>query len=328
MHDGPPSIDYYFVTCDSKFMRGFERTDDLQGATLRQRARVFLAEACGLGSLYTRVAVWGELDDKRTGSLSRSPITPMELARFKDDMTKVPPEGRYALLAQTIPRDRDKSAESQKVWFDVIPGLTEYPIVRSVAWAARNILAPAKSQWLHAGDLGAGTGALSASLLQQEGQLLPTADRITLVDRVPALLNVAAHRYGTAMEYIQGDVTGLPFADQSFDLLVSGGLVYSLGREHQKPFFSEIGRLLQPGGVYIDGDYTKDPLPEVPNEAIFHLARLLKGNVAQMEIRGDPLAGVNQEEYFKGFGLTFNQQLHSDELSGAEVSLRILQKTE
>jgi SAM-dependent methyltransferase len=309
-------------------MRGFEHTNDLQGATVRQRFRVFGAETLGLGSLYTRLAVWGELDDKRNGSLSAAAVQPVELARFKEKVERTSSEEhRYALLSQPIPTDKNKDCAHQRVWFDVIPGLTEQPIIRTIASAAHAVLPPAKSKWQHAGDLGAGVGAVGAALLGVGSDVPPVAERLTLIDRVPSLLGVASQRYGAAMEYMQADVTAVPAPSHSFDLLTSGGLVYSLGAKLQDPYFGEVSRLLKPGGTYIDGDYTEDRLPTEPNDGLFHLGWLLKGNLATREMRGNPLDGVNQEDYFSQFGLAFEQQPFLDATSGAQVNIRTLTKT-
>ena len=309
-------------------MHDFENTHNLQGATLSQRARIFLAETLRIGPLFTRAAVWGELDDRLNGSLSESPVTPSELAYFEDSLSEeTSEEARYALLAQPIPSDKDISSENQRVWFDVIPGLTEYPIVRGIAKIARSISPPNKARWEHVGDLGSGTGAVGAAFLKDETNLSSPTERLTLIDRVPSLLAVAAKRYGSGMEYVEGDVTNLPFPDQTFDLLLSGGLVYSLGKGSQDAYFSEVSRLLQPGGVYIDGDYTERYLHDEPNVGLFHLSYLIKWYLSPMEGMGNPLRGINQEEYFKKFGLNLSQQSYLDEVSGRQVIIRVLQKT-
>jgi ubiquinone/menaquinone biosynthesis C-methylase UbiE len=94
-------------------------------------------------------------------------------------------------------------------------------------------------------DLGCGTGLQTAAVAA-------TAREVVGVDLSPDLLNKAANRCrGLAnVELMLADATGLPFADSSFDAVISYGEVLSHVVEYDKPF-AEVSRVLKHGGTFI-----------------------------------------------------------------------------
>jgi ubiquinone/menaquinone biosynthesis C-methylase UbiE len=69
-------------------------------------------------------------------------------------------------------------------------------------------------------------GCGSARLLCRVGRAAPLS--LTAFDSEPAALQLAeatARVFGVKIEPVQGDVRALPFADDSFDLILSGGLL-------------------------------------------------------------------------------------------------------
>jgi len=294
----------------------------LERATLKERGRIFLSRCSGFEGALTRLVVRAEIADRINSDTADPEISPRALADFFLTMLHTPPDKAYGLLAQPVPAV-DAKEHSGRVWFDAIEGLTNHSIVQSVAAQARRLAPPDKSRWEHAADLGAGTGELG-KLLLDDGSGGRIADQVTLVDRTPELLGVAARRYGDAMNYVRGDVLQLPFADESFDLMTSGGLVHSLGSAVQNAYFGEVSRLLKPGGVYLDGDQHEGPRV-TRNPGRSRLSRLIMWEASGLEIMGDPLHGVDKESYFSEFGLAFSEQIL--EHPGVEpITLRILQK--
>ena len=65
------------------------------------------------------------------------------------------------------------------------------------------------------------------------------------IDPVLPLLRVAGKIYD---EVYQSSGYGLPFADGSFDYVVSSDVIGHIGAEHKDQLFSEIHRVLKPGG--------------------------------------------------------------------------------
>lgn len=126
----------------------------------------------------------------------------------------------------------------------------------------RNLLrscAP-KGEGLSCLDIGCGPGFFSI-LLAQLGQ------KVTAFDYSEGMLAQAQENFaemGVEVETQQGDAQNLPFADDSFDYIVSRNLVWNLEQPEQA--YSEWLRVLKPGGklfvadanhylYYFDNDY-------------------------------------------------------------------------
>ena len=109
-------------------------------------------------------------------------------------------------------------------------------------------------------DLGCGPGFFSI-LLARNGH------RVTAFDYSEGMLDIARKNFaetGVDVETRQGDAQNLPFADGSFDYIVSRNLVWNL--EQPERAYSEWTRVLRPGGkllivdanhylYYYDADY-------------------------------------------------------------------------
>jgi SAM-dependent methyltransferase len=96
-------------------------------------------------------------------------------------------------------------------------------------------------------EIGAGNGVLLAHLDQALPELSPVA-----IEFSPDMLAVAQARALPKATLHQGDVRALPFPDASFDIVVTERCVINLmDREHQQAAFSQIARVLRPGGHYI-----------------------------------------------------------------------------
>ena len=91
-------------------------------------------------------------------------------------------------------------------------------------------------------DLGCGPGFFSI-LLAREGH------EVTSVDYSEGMLETARTNFreaGVTVSTSRGDVQALPFADNSFDYIVSRNLVWNL--EHPAKAYAEWMRILKPGG--------------------------------------------------------------------------------
>jgi ubiquinone/menaquinone biosynthesis C-methylase UbiE len=109
-------------------------------------------------------------------------------------------------------------------------------------------------------DLGAGTGTLAIML---EG-LVPGA-QVTGLDADPEILALArrkAAQAGARVEFVEGFSTELPFAEASFDVVLSTLFFHHLEPEAKRTTLSEVARVLRPGGRLHVADWGKptDPL--------------------------------------------------------------------
>jgi demethylmenaquinone methyltransferase/2-methoxy-6-polyprenyl-1,4-benzoquinol methylase len=110
---------------------------------------------------------------------------------------------------------------------------------RDRAWRRATVLAVAPRVGSRALDLGCGTGDLTAELV--EGGVAVAVG----LDPVPAMLDAAAAKV-PAGRWVEGDALRLPFADGSFDCVVSGFVMRNLA--DLPAALAEQRRVLQIGG--------------------------------------------------------------------------------
>jgi arsenite methyltransferase len=110
-------------------------------------------------------------------------------------------------------------------------------------------------------DLGSGAGTdalVAAQMVGEEG-------RVTGIDMTPEMLvkaRAAADQVGAEnVEFVEGEVERLPFADASFDVVISNGVIDLV--PDKDAVFSEIHRVLAPGGRIQIADVTiQNPVSE------------------------------------------------------------------
>ena len=141
------------------------------------------------------------------------------------------PSGDFALLQDIIEWDVGNWGRAVQLWDDEL----------GTDWSGRTAL-----------DLGAGGGGLSLYLALR-------GCRVTYCDftapRPAALELFRRHGVHQQVEYSRANVTRLPFADASFEIVAFKSLLASVGKfggmESQKSVFDEAYRVLKPGGVLL-----------------------------------------------------------------------------
>jgi tRNA (cmo5U34)-methyltransferase len=106
-------------------------------------------------------------------------------------------------------------------------------------------------------DVGAGTGLLSAFLLEK----LPDA-RLTLMDISENMLEVAKKRFATRpdTEYIVCDYSRSKLGGP-YDLVCSALSIHHLSPEDKRHLFGRIYRGLKPGGMFVNADQAEGETP-------------------------------------------------------------------
>jgi SAM-dependent methyltransferase len=103
-------------------------------------------------------------------------------------------------------------------------------------------------------DLGCGAGTDSLVAAQMVGQ----TGQVTGLDMTPEMLakaRASAAELGTAnVEFVEGEAERLPFPDESFDVVISNGVIDLV--PDKDAVFSEIVRVLKPGGRIQVADVT------------------------------------------------------------------------
>jgi len=110
-------------------------------------------------------------------------------------------------------------------------------------------------------DLGSGAGTDSLVAAQMVGP----HGRVTGIDMTDAMLakaRAAATEMGvTNIEFVEGEAEGLPFADASFDVVISNGVIDLV--PDKDAVFGELYRVLAPGGRMQIADVTiQNPVSE------------------------------------------------------------------
>lgn len=99
-------------------------------------------------------------------------------------------------------------------------------------------------------DLGAGTGDLAKEAYRQ----VPGA-QITAADFTLGMMQSGQQRPGPRLDWSAADALHIPFADETFDAVVSGFLLRNVVNLQQA--LREQYRVLKPGGVFVSLDTTK-----------------------------------------------------------------------
>jgi arsenite methyltransferase len=110
-------------------------------------------------------------------------------------------------------------------------------------------------------DLGCGAGTDSLVAAQMVGP----EGRVTGIDMTPTMLAkaraAAAEMGATNIEFLESEAEQLPFADDSYDVVVSNGVIDLI--PDKDAVFAEIHRVLRPGGRMQIADVTiQNPVSE------------------------------------------------------------------
>lgn len=146
-------------------------------------------------------------------------------------------------------------------------------------------------------DIGCGTGTLAIAAARAAPGV-----RVTGLDADASILARARRKAagaGLEIGFDQGSSTGLPYADASFDLVLSTLFFHHLPDDAKRQSATELVRVLRPGGRVVVGDlgHPQDPLMQI---AVRVTVQLLDGvATTALNVRGelrDVLADAGLQE--------------------------------
>jgi ubiquinone/menaquinone biosynthesis C-methylase UbiE len=141
-----------------------------------------------------------------------------------------------------------------------LEGMAAHPEIQRVRRVARQALRPTPAQRLL--DAGCGAGEVARQLA---GDVAPTGEIVALDISATTVATAAGRHDGSAVRYVEGDVSALDFADSVFDGVRCERVLQHVADPGQA--IAELVRVTRPGGrvCLIDTDWesmTVDGLPE------------------------------------------------------------------
>jgi SAM-dependent methyltransferase len=134
-------------------------------------------------------------------------------------------------------------------------------------------------------DVGCGTGTLAIAAARAAADV-----KVTGLDADPSILARARTKAAGArleIEFDEGMSTALPYADASFDLVLSTLFFHHLPDEGKRQTAAELVRVLRPGGRLVVGDLGRpqDPLMRI---SVLMTVQLLDGfPTTALNVRGE-----------------------------------------
>jgi arsenite methyltransferase len=191
----------------------------------------------------------------RIGAVTDAPAqdaVEIDLALLKSEIQKT-----YSAVSQEP--DRDFIFPTGRDWaedLDYPPELGDVPdaAVESFAGVANPFSLGRLAVGERVLDLGCGAGTDSLVAAQMVGE----SGSVVGIDMTAAMLakarRAASELGATNIEFIEGEVESLPFADESFDVVISNGVIDLI--PDKDAVYSEVYRVLVPGGRVQIADVT------------------------------------------------------------------------
>ena len=135
-------------------------------------------------------------------------------------------------------------------------------------------------------DIGAGTGLLSALVIQK----YPDAS-LTLLDLSASMLSLAKERFADRnnVRYIAGDYCSVDFAGR-YDLICSALSIHHLTHEDKQGLYQRIYNALNPGGIFVNADQAAGETPALERKYMLYWDEF---------IRNGPLREDEQREILR-----------------------------
>lgn len=282
----------------------------------RQALLDAFAEQPSDASTWETAYAWSRTEGDQPDQSGVSKIPVEELIAMADAVRSTNEVERYDLMTG--------QASDGRIWFDVIEGFSMDSIRQVLQDTVGSLAQQGQGSFFRTLDLATGTGK---SLAVQEQY----AVQVVGVDRNQALLDVAKQRAGSNTRLVRADITQLPFENESFDLISSLGIEGSLDKDSQIAFYTELARVIMPGGTYVSAFYN---YPHMPSEEMAKITQTSKAMLADMIC--DTVSGgasitkrLNEEEceiLFTVLGLRKDYYLDANADEENQVIIQVITK--
>lgn len=105
-------------------------------------------------------------------------------------------------------------------------------------------------------DVGSGRGLFAKKLAESGYSVLGIDFESNIVKKTNE--NVKHWELEGKLKFVEGDALDIPFIDDSFDGVCDFGLMENLFKEDWGQYASEIGRVLKPGGFYLNTSLSRE----------------------------------------------------------------------
>lgn len=121
----------------------------------------------------------------------------------------------------------------------------DFSATRKVFWQELHYLGDYVKEGDKVLDIGCGNGRFLEAVSNTDFQY-------TGIDSSRSFIKQARETYGKRGAFVRGDALSLPFEDNSFDTIVSFGVLHHIpSKAYRKQFLAEARRVLKPGGIMI-----------------------------------------------------------------------------
>jgi demethylmenaquinone methyltransferase/2-methoxy-6-polyprenyl-1,4-benzoquinol methylase len=185
-------------------------------------------------------------------------------------------------LARAFDSPEDKRRYNARLFdtiatrYDVITRLLSYG--RDQAWKRRAVAFARIAPGDRVLDLACGTGDLTVAAASHGA-------RVVGLDLVPSMVALARQKPGASIvPFLVGDMTSLPFAGASVDVITTGYGLRNVPRIEGA--IAECARVLRPGGRFVSLDFNR-PSP-VALRAAYLVYLTIVGSTVGLALHGDP----------------------------------------
>ncbi|HEV2785830.1 MAG TPA: class I SAM-dependent methyltransferase [Solirubrobacteraceae bacterium] len=160
----------------------------------------------------------------------------------------------------------------------------------------RKLLGDPLPQYARSLEIGAGTGYFTLNMLQDG--VVRDAVASDISPGMLQALQANAQRIGVAVEAVACDAEDLPFADDSFDLVLGHAVLHHIPRLDRA--FAEFRRVLRPGGEFLfagEPSQTGDRIAAYPKRAALRSAPLWRRLMRARPAEGCEPDGAHREHH-------------------------------